>query len=209
MDYKEYNDYELLTYISENHEEASDILYHKYQPYIQKCARKLYPYVKGAGIEINDLVQEGLLGLTSAMHHFKEQKESTFYTFATTCIKHKMISTVVSTKRLKNKILNESIPIDSINDEGDAYSLDYLVGDDKTNPENVLMSNEYESSLIELAKDKLTPLESAVFELKISGFGYREISEILDKDAKVIDNALQRIKQKLKKALKNKEYENN
>lgn len=202
MDYKEYNDYELLTYVSENHEEASDILYQKYQPYIQKCARKLYPYVKGAGIEINDLIQEGLLGLTNAIHHFNEQKDSTFYTFATTCIKHKMISTVVATKRLKNKILNESIPIDSVDDEGDAYSLEYLIGDDTANPENILMNNEYQSHFIDLAREKLTPLESAVFELKMSGFGYKEISEILDKDIKVIDNALQRIKNKLREIIR-------
>lgn len=204
MDYKEYNDYELLTYSSENHEEATNILYQKYQPYIQKCARKLYPYVKGAGIELNDLIQEGLLGLTSAIHHFNEQKDSTFYTFATTCIKHKMISVVVSTKRLKNKILNESISIDSVNEEGEAYSLEYLIGDANANPENVLMNNEYQSHIIDLAKEKLTPLESAVFELKISGFGYKEISEVLDKNPKVVDNALQRIKLKLKDMIKEK-----
>ena len=198
MDYKEYNDYELLNYIDENDEIASDILYQKYRPYIQKYARNLYPYVKGAGIEINDLVQEGLLGLTSAVRYFKEQGENTFYTYATTCIKRRMISTIVATRRLKNKILNESIPIESVDEDGDPQFLEYLLSDEKLNPENVLMSNEYQNNLIQKAKDKLTSLESAVFELKISGFRYKEIAEILDKDPKAIDNALQRIKLKLK-----------
>ena len=205
MNYKEYNDYELLNYISENHEEASDILYQKYQPFIDKIARKLYPHVKSAGLEMNDLIQEGLLGLMSAIEHFKEQKDTTFYTYAITCIKRKMISTVVGTKRLKNKILNESIPIDVVADSGDTYSLEYLFGDDTTNPETVLMNSEYESQMIDIAKDKLTAFESNVFVLKISGFEYKEISEILDKDPKAIDNALQRIKSKLKEMMNQKE----
>ncbi len=205
MDYKEYNDYELLDYIRENHEEARDILYQKYQPYIQKCAYKLYPFVKSAGIEVNDLIQEGMLGLTNAIYYYQEQKENTFYTFATTCIRRKMVSIVVGTKRLKNKILNESIPIDSVDDMGDIYSLEYLFGDETTNPENVLMRYEYENNIIDVAKKNLTSLESAVFELKISGFGYKEISELLEKDPKVIDNALQRIKGKLKAILNKKE----
>lgn len=205
MEYREYNDYELLSYISENHEDASNILYQKYQPYIQKCARKLYPYVKGSGIEINDLVQEGMLGLTNAIYHFKEKNENTFYTFATTCIRRKMISMVVATKRLKNKILNESIPIDSVDDTGANHTLEYLLGDETANPESVLISNEYEENIIEFTKDKLTPLESAVFELKVSGFGYKEISVLLEKDVKVIDNALQRVRLKLKEVMQSEE----
>lgn len=201
MDYKEYNDYELLHYISENHEEASDILYQKYQPFIQKCAHKLYPYVKSSGLEISDLMQEGLLGLTSAIYHFKGEKDNTFYTFATTCIKRKMISMVVSTKRLKNKILNESIPLESVDESGTAYSLEYLLSDETQNPEKLLLSSEYQNHIMELAKDKLTDLESSVFELKISGFNYKEIAEVLDKEPKAIDNALQRIKSKLKEIL--------
>ena len=198
MDYKEYNDYELLHYVSENSEEASDILYQKYQPFIQKCAYKLYPYVKSAGLEVNDLIQEGMLGLMNAIDHFQDQKDTTFYTFATTCIKHKMVSIVASTKRLKNKILNESIPIESVDDQGENYSLEYLTGDEKSNPEQILLNIENESHIVNVAKDKLTPLESAVFELKISGFQYREIADILDKEPKVIDNALQRMRSKLK-----------
>ncbi len=198
MDYKEYNDYELLHYVSENSEEASNILYQKYQPFIQKCAYKLYPYVKSAGLEVNDLVQEGMLGLMNAIEHFQEQKDTTFYTFATTCIQHKMISIVVSTKRFKNKFLNESIPIESVDDQGTQYSLEQILGDETSNPEHILLNSENENDILNLAKDKLTSLESAVFELKISGFQYREIADILDKEPKAIDNALQRIRSKLK-----------
>ncbi len=205
MNYKEYNDYELLSYVSENHEDASNILYQKYQPFIEKLAYKLYPYVKYAGLEINDLIQEGLMGLMNAIDHFKEQKDTTFYTFAITCIKHKMISTVVATKRLKNRILNESIPIDAVADGGESYSLEYLFGDDTTNPETVLMNHEYENQMIGIAKDKLTAFESMVFDLKMSGFEYKEISEILDKEPKAVDNALQRIRSKLKEIKHQKE----
>ena len=205
MNYKEYNDYELLNYVSENHEEASDILYKKYQPFIEKFAHKLYPYVKSAGLEINDLIQEGLLGLMNAIDRFQEQKDTTFYTFAITCIKRKMMSSVSATKRLKNKFLNESLPIDAVTDNGENYSLEYLFGDETTNPESVLINSEYEKRVIDVVKNKLTSFESNVFELKLSGFEYKEISEILEKDPKAIDNALQRIKSKLKEVMNQKE----
>lgn len=203
MKYREYNDYELLNYVSENNEEARDILYKKYLPIINKLAKKIYPYVKNAGVEVNDLVQEGLLGLTSAITHFEEQKETTFYTYANTCIERKIISYVVGTKRFKNKILNESVSIEKMNDDGSSYQLEYLLSDNKTNPESLLMSSEYEHILIEKSKDVLTPLESSVFELKINGFEYREIADILEKDIKAIDNALQRIKLKMKNIIAN------
>lgn len=198
MDYKEYNDYELLNYIQENQEEALHILYQKYEPLVLKYAKKMYPFVKGAGVEMSDLTQEGLLGLTSAIQNFKDQKDATFYTFASTCIERRIISLLTSTRRLKNKILNDSIPIESFDENGTSYSLEYLLSDDTKNPEKLLLSQEYQNHLFVKAKDLLTPLESSVFELKISGFQYKEIAEILEKDVKTIDNALQRIKHKLR-----------
>lgn len=198
--YQNYNDYELLNYISEKNEEANTILFKKYEPLIAAKARKILPYVSYAGIELNDIIQEGMLGLSNAIEHFKESKETLFYTYAKTCIERKMIDLIISTKRLKHRILNTSIPLEISDEEGEK-SLEYLYVDESMTPENVLLSEEYKKEVYQKADEVLTPLERQVFELKIHGFDYKEIAQILDTNPKKIDNALQRIKNKLRNNL--------
>lgn len=81
MDYKEYNDNELLYYVNEANEEATEIIYKKYEPLINNLARKIINYCKNSGVEINDLVQEGMLGLSKALEQYKDNKDASFYTF--------------------------------------------------------------------------------------------------------------------------------
>ncbi len=203
MDYKEYNDYELLNYIVEGNEEALEIIYKKYMPLISNTAKKMYKYTSQNGIEINDLVQEGLLGLSKAISEYKTKKDVMFYTFAKTCIERRIISAVIASRRLKHKILNDSISYDA-DFKDKSYSIDSFVKDNESNPENVLLENEDFNEVLSKMSDKLTDFELQVFELRISGFDYKEIAEVLDKDPKAIDNCLHRIKQKLKKIIDEK-----
>lgn len=201
MDYQEYNDYELIQYISENNEEANNIMFKKYEPLILGIARKMFKYGSKYGLELNDLIQEGMLALSDAISTFSDQKEAIFYTYAKTCIERKMISLVISSNRLKHRILNESISLESTNDDGEITNLEYLFKDDRDNPENILLSEEYERELMKKAEKVLTAFELQVFELKLNGFDYKEIAEMLDKEPKSIDNALQRIKNKMKECI--------
>ena len=164
-------------------------------------AKKLYDTTQNCGIEINDLIQEGMLGLSSAINNFDENKENTFYTFAKTCIERKMLSYVISSKRLKHKILNESLSLEQTDDDN-FNTLEHLLKDDTSNPEVMLMNEENQNELFKLTDNLLTDFEKQVFELKINGFEYREIASILDKDIKSIDNALQRIRNKINKFYK-------
>ena len=198
MDYKEYNDNELLYYVNEANEEATEIIYKKYEPLINNLARKIINYCKNSGVEINDLVQEGMLGLSKALEQYKDNKDASFYTFAKTCIERKMISAAIAARRQKHKILNDSLSIESTDEEGHNIC-EYLLSDDKSNPETMLLNIEREKDILNKASHILTDFEIQVFELKINGFNYKEISEVLDRDVKAIDNALQRIKTKLKK----------
>lgn len=200
MKYHDYNDNELLSYISENNEEASNIMYDKYNPLIINTANNLFKYCKNLGIEKNDLIQEGLLGLHSAINTYDDNKDITFYTYARKCIESKMISLVVSSKRQKHRVLNESI---SLNDKYSESSLeieDYL-GDNSYNPEYRYLEKENENELINEFRKTLTSFEEEVFMLKINGLNYKEIAEVLDKEMKAVDNALQRIRTKLKNYL--------
>lgn len=197
MDYSNYNDYELLNYVFEGNEDANNIILKKYEPLVNSIATKMMKYCSNSGLEKSDLVQEGLIGLNHALIHFQEQKNTTFYTFAKTCIERKMISTVIGSKRLKHKILNESLSYD----DEDNF-VERIFKDEKTNPELIVTDIDIENELVNKIKENLTDLESQVFELMLSNFTYKEIADILDKDIKSVDNTIQRIKTKVKKILK-------
>lgn len=201
MDYQDYNDNEILLYISENNEEASNIMFDKYKPLITKMATNLYKYCNNLGLEITDLVQEGLVGLNIAITNFDEKRDNLFYTYAKRCIETKMISAITAAARQKHRLLNESISL-SDGDEED-IDLEDRIGDNSYNPEYKLIEQMTEEELINGFKKELTGFEEDVFLLKIAGFNYKEIAEVLDKSNKAVDNALQRIKNKLKSYLNN------
>ena len=200
MNYRDYNDNELINYVSENNEEAIEIIYKKYKPLINKIASNLFKkYCKNTSLEISDLEQEGLIALNSAMNHYNENKDVLFYTYAKTCIERKIISTVIRANRQKQKILNDSLSYEL--DINDGISLQSLIKDVTTNPENILIDMENSEELMIEIENVLTPFEQQVLQLKLDGFDYKEIAEIIDKEPKSIDNALNRIKIKIKKII--------
>ena len=200
MNYKDFNDYELLENVHSCNEDANEILLYKYRPLIVSEAKRIIKYSSG-GVDLNDLIQEGLLGLSEAINTFREDKDTNFGTYAKLCVERKMYSVIKSTRTYKNKILNESI---SLEDDVDNLNDKYLA-DTKNNPFDMISEQEYEEQLLQKLNDKLTDFEKQVLELKKNDFDYKEIAEILDKDSKSIDNAIQRIKLKLKNIMNNKE----
>lgn len=198
MNYSDLNDNELIYYINENNEEANNIIIKKYEPLIASIATRIIKNCPYLGLEKNDLIQEGMIGLNHAIGYFNEQKDITFYTYAKTCIERRLISTAISAQRLKHKNLNDSISFDS--DDG---TLEFILKDESSNPENILLEDETTEELIKLIKEKLTDFESDVFDLLISYFNYKEIANMLDKEPKQVDNAIYRIKTKAKEVLKN------
>ncbi len=197
----DYNDQELLDYINSGNEEALEIIYKKYEPFIDSKAKRYLKVNDRLGIDLNDLLQEGRLALNEAIKGFNSSMDTTFYTYATTCIERRMISFLISSNRLKHKILNESIPFEQ-DDDSSSYSLENIIINDDNDPLNIVISNEREENFFMKIKQELTDFEYQVFELKYHNFNYKEISEILEKDSKAIDNAIQRIRIKTRKILK-------
>ena len=198
MNYDDINDYEVLSIVADN-EEATEVLFKKYKPLIIGLAKKVYGMAQNTGFDLNDLIQEGMIGFSTAINTFDESKDATFFTYAKTCIERRLYSLIKSANRFKHQILNESYSVEDL--ANDNKSLENLLEDSTSNPENKLIDNENAKELIRNIQTQLTSLESAVFELKISGFTYREIAEILGKDSKSIDNAISRIKAKVQKYL--------
>ena len=199
MDYKNFNDYELLNYIAEGNEDANNIIIKKYEPLIIKIATRMYNYCKNNGLEVSDLVQEGMIGLNHAIERYQERENILFYTYAKKCIERKIISVVVSSNRIKNRVLNESISYD----DEENMLLKFIKSNDMS-PEEEILNIELEENLLNSIKEVLTDLEWQVFEMLISGFKHKEIAEILDKDKKSINNTKERIKVKIRKLLEDK-----
>lgn len=193
MNYKNFNDYEILDQIYSCNEDANEILLYKYRPLIVNLAKKFIPYCQG-GVDLNDLIQEGMLGLNEAINSFREDKEANFGTYAKICVRRKIVTLVKSTRTQKNMILNESVSIE----DDDGNILDKFLVDNSFDPGSMIEEYDYQEQLINKLNEKLTDYESQVFELKKDGFEYKEIADILDKDPKTVDNAIQRIKLKLK-----------
>ena len=194
MNYNNVNDYEILSLVADN-EEATEELFEKYKPLIVSLCKKMYKTNQNNGLDLNDLIQEGMIGFSTAISTFDDAKDTTFFTYAKTCIERRLISVVKSASRYKHQLLNESYFVEDL--AYDNKSLENLLEDNNSNPENKLIDDENANELIKNIQKQLTSLERAVFELKISGFNYREIAEILDKDNKSIDNAISRIKAKV------------
>jgi len=185
----EENEFEILHLAQEGDEIAIDMLYQKYKPIIIKKSKNAILKVSHHGLEINDIMQEGYLGLKEAIDHYNDQDNTIFYTFANLCIERKIINLIRKNIRGKDKILNDAVAIDD--------NLENCLKDDN-NTENLYLYQYSELSLVKTLKRELTVFENQVFDLKRQGYTSKEISNTLNKDLKSIYNAYQRIKQKIK-----------
>ena len=184
MKYSDMNDYELLSYVSEDGS-ANEMIFKKYKPLIVETANNFYAYCKKMGVEINDLVQEGMVGLNKAINSFNESHETTFYTYASKCINRSIISYIVRLGRLKNKILNNSVFLE-LYDEDQSNGFGKSIADNSYNPESILISEESKKEILDIIDNDLNDFEKEVINLKINGFKYKEIADMLGKDVKYI-----------------------
>ncbi|NLD79324.1 MAG: sigma-70 family RNA polymerase sigma factor [Mollicutes bacterium] len=196
--YKEYNDSELLYLICEKNEDAYDVLYKKYLPIVEIKAKKYINFGKTKGLDINDLVQEGMIGLNEAIKDFKENKNIKFSTFASLCIERQISSSIKKANRQKHKNLNDSISIDDDFSKEAKTLLEKLFNKNELDPSEKMIKDETEKEINDKLKKILSPLEVQVLNYRIKGYEYKEIAERLNKSYKSIDSTIQRIKNKLK-----------
>ena len=201
MNYNELNDNELVYLCQENNEDAENKLIEKYKGLILGIIKEYISNAQIKGLEISDLYQEGLLGLLNAIKSFSEVKDTTFYTYALTCIKASIISEIRRTLTQKNKVLNESYSLDNILEESEKNFYE-LFKDERQDP-NIKMINAFEfEELVNNIKSKLSKSEIYIFELKLQGYNNQEISKILKKDKKYVENTIFRINKKYKEGKK-------
>ena len=203
LKYKDYNDFELLYLICEQSEDAHEILYKKYQPVVEMKASKYLKYAASKGLDYNDLIQEGMIGLSEAVRDFKTQKDVKFSTFANLCIERQINTAIIKANRKKHKLLNESLSLDNTPNETDRSLMESIFDKKESDPGNYLIDLETELETYNMIVGLLTPFEKEIFDLKLKNFDYKEIADKLSKSYKSIDSALQRIKKKMRDIMKN------
>lgn len=197
MDYKELNDNELIYLISENNEEATELLIKKYKNLITIILKECTSNYNINGLELADLYQEGLIGLLTAIDTFNKEKNILFYTYATVCIRTSILSEIRKSFRNKNRILNNSCSLDSLFDNR-KDNLYEIIKDEGSDPSKILDDKESKDELINKITKLLSKNEKVIFDLKLKGASNKEIATLLNKEKKQIENTLFRISKKYK-----------
>lgn len=197
MDYKHFNDYEILYLVREHQEDAEQLLYEKYRPLIQSLAYKYYKRVKNKGYEVVDFVQEGYIGLHRAIEKYSVSKNCLFYTFAMVCIERQMQVVARRLCTFKQEILNHTSSYDYVIPDLNLSISDVICDVDTMGPEDALLDEEYLKRLIQFRND-LPFVCAQVFELRWNGFHHIEIANLLDLSKKSVDSYLVRIRRRLR-----------
>ncbi|HAV01308.1 MAG TPA: RNA polymerase subunit sigma-70 [Lachnospiraceae bacterium] len=200
-DFENRTDEELITSLYEKNADIEEYLLEKYKPLVRKIAKT--DAFKISGGDHEDLLQEGMIGLMKAVKNYDPRKGASFFTFAALCIRGQMINAVEASNRDKNIALNSYISLyESTGEGGDAKLMDSV---------DELMTRSVEDVVIDIATAReldrrihmeLSDFEVRVYEMHMAGMEYSEIAKQLGKEKKSIDNAIQRIKKKVREILK-------
>lgn len=182
--YNIYHDEELIRRLHAGEDGIAEYLLEKYKPFVKSKSRALFL----VGGDREDLIQEGMIGLFKAMRDYNSEKNVPFASFAKLCVERQMYTAIEAAGRLKNMPLNGYI---SLSEEGENLM-------DGGIEEAVIEKASYQQ-MYENVQKNLSAMEREVLELYLEGKDYTEIAKILGKTDKSVDNALQRIKSKIRK----------
>ena len=192
MDYTAESDNELLNLVFLGDREAEEVLVERYMQLVRSCARPLFL----AGGDSEDLIQEGMFGLLSAIRQFDNADGTSFRTFAEHCIRMRLYSAIKSASRLKHLPLNNGVSLEQLSEDS-PMQLSAIPDVLRCDPEELVLARERTEELYSELAQCLSWLEKQVLALYLEGLSYQEIASRLGKEEKSIDNAVQRIRRKL------------
>ena len=196
VSYEDYSDEELILVLREKQEtEIMDYLLNKYKNLVKKKAKVLFLI----GGDTDDLIQEGMIGLFKAIRYYDEKKDSSFFHFAQICISRQMYTAMEASNRKKHAPLNSYISLSADEENESGENLPELwAALSEANPEQIVINKEELEQMRKKADSVLSSMEKEVLAYYLQGMNYTKIAEVMQKPAKSIDNALKRIRNKLK-----------
>ena len=205
VDYSNYTDEELILRLRDGETGVTDYIMEKYKNLVRSKAKSMY--ILGADSE--DLIQEGMIGLFKAVRDYDSGRDASFATFAELCISRQMYTAVQASRRQKHIPLNTYISLygegATGGDSEEPGLLQSLISKADMNPEDMLIDRENVENLSRQIEQELSHFENQVLDLYLTGMSYTQIAKVLGRDDKSTDNALSRIKGKVKKLLSRKQ----
>ncbi|AVP56016.1 RNA polymerase sporulation sigma factor SigH [Clostridium tetani] len=197
--FKNMLDEEVVLEAKEGNIRAQEYLINKYKNFVKAKAKSYFLI----GADREDIYQEGMIGLYKAIRDFRADRLASFKAFAELCITRQIITAIKTATRQKHIPLNTYISLNKpiYDDESDRTLMDVLSEAKVSDPEELVISREEIGCIQNEMEEVLSALEMEVLMSYIDGKSYQEIACDLDRHAKSIDNALQRVKRKLEKFL--------
>ena len=149
-------------------------------------------------LEREDFFQECLIALYGAVMTYDSSQDVTFKAYAAVCVRNSVLGSIRTVNRKKNRSMKNNISLDTDPGDEDETSASEYITPRVPGPEEELIRKESYEDLMNTAYGVLTPLETKIFRLYIYGYSYNEISDTLNKPVKSVDNAVYRIRTKLK-----------
>lgn len=200
-DYEQYSDEELIDHLRSGESRITDYFLDKYKNLVRSKAKSMY--ILGGDNE--DLIQEGMIGLFKAIRDYDSGRDASFYTFADLCISRQMYTAVQASRRQKHWPLNTYVSLSgnghSQEENGEMELAEALSPDQDLNPETLFIDRERVEYLESQMDKELSSFEKQVLDLYLTGMSYSQIARVLGREEKSTDNALQRLKNKIKKML--------
>ena len=197
--YDKVTDEQLIRDFRNGDREIMDHLMMKYKAMVRKKARAMYLF----GGENEDLIQEGMIGLFKAVRDYDCGRDASFYTFADLCISRQMYTAVQASKRLKHSPLNSYVSLYERSSEGtdneEKNLIEALAARTQMSPEELFLDKERVEDLERAIETELSSFEKQVLDLYLTGMSYTQIAKVLGRDEKSTDNALQRLKSKIRR----------
>ena len=202
LDFDNMPDEDIVELAQESDGAALEYLLNKYKNFVRTKARSYFLI----GADHEDIVQEGMIGLYKAIRDYRKEKLKSFRAFAELCITRQIITAIKTATRQKHIPLNNYVSLNRpiYDEDSDRTLLDVMTEEVPSNREEMLIDREDLSVIEGRIGQMLSDLEKQVLVRYMEGKSYVEIGEEMGRHVKSIDNALQRIKRKLLKYLKEK-----
>ena len=174
---------------------AEEELVARHARLVRMCARSYYL----VGGDSDDLIQEGMLGLLSAIRRYDPTKGVAFVSFAEYCIRRRILDAIKSASRNKNIPLNSSVSLESPQFDEKLSPTALNLRD----PEELIIAREQAFEIRTKLSVCLSRMEKTILDLYLGGMSYSEMAEVVKRSTKSVDNAVQRIRKKLARQLNN------
>lgn len=200
--YQNETDEMLIERLREGERDITDFIMNKYKNLVRSKAKSMY--ILGADTE--DLIQEGMIGLFKAIRDYDAGRDASFFTFADLCISRQMYTAVQASNRKKHMPLNSYISLYGTSEKEDGIKeneefINFLAFETQKDPEQLLIDKENVLLLERKIEEELSAFEKQVLDLYLTGMSYTQIARVLGRDEKSTDNALQRLKSKIRKVI--------